>query len=126
MRGGLRIYVQGRSLAFSKDVVCRLRLTEEIVSRKYTQFSEIQIETGMSYIRELKDKYPQGAIIADVPSNRAGGANACLEGYINTGITGTQILEVPVQINPIPQRLLDEASMFDIKIRDINGKTYNP
>lgn len=99
---------------------------EEIVSRKYTQFSEIQIETGMSYIRELKDKYPQGAIIADVPSNRAGGANAGLESLINTKIRGTQILEVPVQNNPIPQQLLDEAKKYRIKIRDINGKIYNP
>ena len=99
---------------------------KEIVSRKYTQFSEIQIETGLSYIRELKDKYPQGALIADVPSNRAGGANAGLEGSINTGIVGTQILEVPVQRNPIPQLILDEATNNKIIIRDANNNIYNP
>ena len=47
----------------------------EIVSRKYTQLSEISKETAIRYLKELSEKYSPGSVIADVPSNRVG-ANA--------------------------------------------------
>ena len=40
---------------------------KEIVSRKYTQLSEVSEETAIRYLKELKDKYSPGSIIADVP-----------------------------------------------------------
>ena len=44
----------------------------EIVSRKKTQLGEVSEETAIRYLKELKDKYAPGAIIADVPSNKTG------------------------------------------------------
>jgi len=46
--------------------------TGEIVSRKYTQLSEVSEETAIRYLKELSDKYAPGSVIADVPSNRTG------------------------------------------------------
>jgi hypothetical protein len=98
---------------------------QEIVSRKYTQFSEIQESTGIKYIQELKDKYPSGvAKIADVPSNKIGGANSALQGQISQPVTGQMILEIPVQKNGIHQSVLTEANKWGIKIRDVQGKIY--
>ena len=45
---------------------------KEIVSRKYTQLSEVSEETAIRYLKELSDKYAPGSVIADVPSNRTG------------------------------------------------------
>jgi hypothetical protein len=98
---------------------------KEIVSRKYTQFFDIQESTGIKYIQELKDKYPSGvAKIADVPSNKIGGANSALQGQIGQSINGKMILEIPVQTNSIPQSVISEANKWGIKIRDVQGKIY--
>jgi hypothetical protein len=35
------------------------------------------------------------------------------------------ILEVPVQEESVPERVLDYANKHHIKIRDIKGKNYN-
>ena len=52
------------------------------------------------------------------------GANAGIfeenEGNI---LKGQMILEVPVQENPVPEKVLDYANKHYIKIRDIKGKT---
>jgi filamentous hemagglutinin len=101
----------------------------EIVSRKYTQFSEIEEATGIKYIQELKDKYPSGeAIIANVDSNKTigevKGNNYQLESLINTQIDGEMILEIPVQIKPIPPSVINEARKWGIKIRDVQGNVY--
>jgi hypothetical protein len=96
---------------------------ETLRSGKYTQFADIQESTGTKYIQELKDKYPPGTKIADVPSNKTGGSNASLENIIE--IDGQMILEIPVQNNPIPQSVLDEATKWDIDIRDVQGTIYN-
>jgi len=95
---------------------------KEIVSRKHTQFSEITESTGLSYIREMKNKYPPGTKIADVPSNVTG-ANKNLQ--IGDGIQGEMILEVPVQKGSIPESIIKEANKHKITIRDINGLEYN-
>lgn len=98
---------------------------QEIVSRKYTQFFDIQESTGIKYIDELTDKYPPNTKIADVASNKVGGGNATLKNDIGKGIDGKMILEIPVQTKPIPQSILDRANMKGIDIRDIQGKIYN-
>jgi hypothetical protein len=97
---------------------------KEIVSRKYTQFSDIEEATGIKYVQELRDKYPAGTKIADVPSNKTGGANASLQGNINNGIAGQMILEIPVQKNGIPQVVINYAKNEGIIIRDIFGTIY--
>jgi len=38
---------------------------------------------------------------------------------------GQQILEIPVQNKPIPQRIIDYANENNIIIRDVEGKVYN-
>ena len=96
---------------------------QEIVSRKYTQFSEIQESTGIKYIQELKDKYSPGTIIANVPSNKIGGTNSTLQSQVD--IRGKMYLEIPVQSAPIPQSVIDRANNLNIDIRDVQGKIYN-
>ncbi|WP_369049321.1 hypothetical protein [Tenacibaculum sp. UWU-22] len=103
---------------------------QEIVSRKYTQFSDIQESTGVKYIQELYNKYPKGkAVIADVASNKTvngvKGANHDLFSKIGQTIDGDMILEIPVQTNGIPQSIINEANARLIKIRDVQGKIYN-
>ena len=39
-------------------------------------------------------------------------------------LRGQMILEVPVQEEPVPERVLRYAAKEKIKIRDINGKEY--
>ena len=92
-------------------------LGKEIVSRKYTQFSEIQESTGIGYVNELAYKYAPGSVISDSPFNPK-----VLRG---STLTGDMILEVPVQNNPIPQNVLNSATSKGITIRDVLGKEYN-
>ena len=96
----------------------------EIVSRKYTQLSEILEKTAIGYLKELSEKYSPGSVIADVPSNRVG-ANAGIfkenEGNI---LKGQMILEVPVQKEPVPESVLRYAAKEKIKIRDTEGTIY--
>ena len=42
---------------------------KEIVSRKYTQLSEVSEETAIRYLKKLTDKYAPSLIIAEVSSN---------------------------------------------------------
>ena len=98
---------------------------EEIVSRKHTQLSEIQENTAIDYINEIDKKYPEGAKIADVPSNKVGGTNEGVFEHGNT-LSGEKILEVPVQDKPVPQSVIDAANDKGVKIRDVNGTIYNP
>lgn len=81
--------------------------------------SEIKKETAFDYIHELRGKYPEGSIIADVPSNKTGGRNGGLTEDIGKGIIGELILEVPVQKMPIPQNILDEAAKWNIVIKEV-------
>jgi hypothetical protein len=89
--------------------------TNEIVSRKFTQLSQITENTAESYINEAVTKYPPGATIADVPSSGSL-AGSTLQGQV--------ILEVPVQTAPIPQSILDAASKAKVIIRDVTGHRY--
>ena len=90
---------------------------KEIVSRKYTQFSDIKESTGIGYVNELAYKYSPGSVISDSPFN----PNA-LKG---STLQGDMILEVPVQNNPTPQSVLNSATNKGITIRDVLGKEYN-
>lgn len=86
-----------------------------IVSRKMTQLAEVKEETALRYLRELRDKYPGGRPIANVPSSGP---------LAGTRLIGRQILEVPIQEKPVPQRVVQEAANLGIIIRDVDGKEY--
>lgn len=95
----------------------------EIVSRKYTQLAEINEETAIKYLKELKEKYPEGAAIAEVPSSISGANKGILK--YGDDLKGQMILEVPVQSKPVPQKVLEYADKNDIIIRDISNRTYS-
>ena len=99
--------------------------TGEIVSRKYTQLSEVSEETAIRYLKELSDKYAPGSIIADVPSNRTGLNKGIFEVNQGRDLKGKMILEVPVQKKQIPQNVINYADKLRIKIRNTNNKLYN-
>lgn len=98
--------------------------TGEIVSRKYTQLSEVSEETAIRYLKELSDKYAPGSIIADVPSNRTGLNKGIFEVNQGRDLKGQMILEVPVQKKLVPESILKYARDNNIQIRDINGNVY--
>jgi len=89
--------------------------TGEIVSRKFTQFSDITETTANNYIREAVNKYPAGATIAKVSSSGS---------LAGRQLEGINILEVPPQAKPIPQSILDSAKKANVMIRDTSGKVY--
>ena len=89
----------------------------EIISRKYTQLASIKVSTGIGYLDELIRKYPSGAIITDSPFNPR-----ALRGQV---LTGSYILEIPVQREAIPEVIIDAANSRGIIIRDVRGKEYN-
>lgn len=98
---------------------------KEIVSRKYTQLSEVSEETAIRYLKELENKYSPGSIIADVPSNKTGSNEKIFELNGDNVLRGQMILEVPVQKADIPPNVLEYAKKHYIKIRDIKDKYYN-
>ena len=98
--------------------------TGEIVSRKYTQLSEVSEETAIRYLKELSDKYAPGSIIADVPSNRTGVNKGIFELNQGDKLKGQMILEVPVQKKSVRESILKYARDKKIQIRDINGNVY--
>ena len=89
--------------------------TGEIISRKFTQLSDINESTAARYIQEAITKYPPGATIAKVPSSGELGGQK---------LQGSLILEVPPQVKDIPKSVLDAAGKAGVVIRDSNGKVY--
>jgi hypothetical protein len=87
----------------------------EIVSRKFTQLSDVQEKTAIGYINELPSKYPVNGTVANVPSSR---------GLAGQPLLGQHYLEVPVQVRPVPQSVIDAADRAGVLIRDVNGKIY--
>ena len=98
--------------------------TGEIVSRKYTQLSEVSEETAIRYLKELSDKYAPGSVIADVPSNRTGVNKGIFDVNGDNVLRGKMILEVPVQKKSVRESILKYAREKKIQIRDINGNVY--
>ena len=98
--------------------------TGEIVSRKRTQLRRIPEEIAIRYLKELEAKYSPGSVITDVPSNRVGANAGIFEENGGKTLHGQMILEVPVQEESVPERVLKYARDKNIQIRDINGKEY--
>ena len=92
-------------------------LLRKSYSRKFTQLSDVREQTAINYIDEIQAKYPARARIADVPTNFE-------SGLAGQRLTGQYILEVPVQAQPVPQRILDAADQAGVLIRDVSGKVY--
>ena len=97
----------------------------EIVSRKKTQLYGVSEETAIRYLKELKEKYSPGSIIADVPSNISKANDGIFKANKGNILDGQMILEVPVQKAKISPNVLEYAKKHYIKIRDIKGKYYN-
>ncbi|MGC0368306.1 hypothetical protein [Microbacterium sp. SLBN-111] len=81
----------------------------EIVSRKYTQLSEISEETAKRYIAEIERKYSPGTPLSD-----------------GRRLRGRPFLEVPVQEFDVPRSIVDYARTFrpPVLIRDTLGRIY--
>ena len=90
-----------------------------------TQLYKVSDKTAIRYLKELKDKYAPGAIIADVPSNKTGVNRDIFEVNQGNKLKGQMILEVPEQKEKISPKVLEYAKKNDIIIRDVNGKIYN-
>lgn len=111
------VELEAKEVGGKKFVVDSYVPNKEIVSRKFTQLSEVKESTAISYVRELAQKYSSGSKVSNGPFN----PNALKGGRLK----GELILEIPVQNKPIPQSVLDEATKNKITIRDINGKEHN-
>ncbi|AJI22211.1 ribonuclease YeeF family protein [Priestia megaterium] len=111
------VELEAKEVGGKKYVVDSYAPNKEIVSRKFTQLSEVQEKTAKSYLNEITKKYSSGSKI----SNSTFNPNALKGGRLK----GELILEVPVQNKTIPQTILDEATKNRIVIRDIKGKVYN-
>jgi hypothetical protein len=95
----------------------------EIISRKSlaTHNGQIAFTSDgemIEHFQEFALKYPNGALIADTRTTRK-------LGLANQTLTGHYILEVPRQNWAIPDRIIEEAKIRRITIRDVNGKVYN-
>ena len=82
-------------------------------------------ETAIRYLKELKEKYSPGSIIADVPSNISKANDGIFRANNGNVLKGQMILEVPKQNAVISPNVLEYAKKNDIIIRDVNGKIYN-
>ncbi|WP_234969339.1 hypothetical protein [Bacillus massilinigeriensis] len=111
------VELEAKEVGGKKYVVDSYAPNKEIVSRKFTQLSEVQEKTAKSYLNEITKKYSSGSKI----SNGTFNPNALKGGRLK----GELILEIPVQNKPIPQTILDEATKNRIIIRDFKGKVYN-
>lgn len=100
-------------------------LKREIVSRKYSQLSDVNLDTAKSYIREITNKYDKGTTIGDSPSVQAleESSGLTLEG---TRLDGDLILEVPNQAKAVPREVLEYALDRKVTIRTAEGLVLNP
>jgi hypothetical protein len=89
---------------------------QAIVSRKETQLAQVTLKSALQYVREVPKKYAPRTPIAKVKSNK---------GIKDTYLRGQMYLEVPVQIEPVPRAVLDEAQRLDVIIRDVTGREYH-
>ena len=84
----------------------------EVISHKFTQLADIQLDTAKGYISELVTKY----------SDEMTNSKKILDGLGEQVSTKKlrNILEVPPQLKAIPQEILDYADQEDVIIREIS------
>lgn len=83
---------------------------------KATQLAVAQEATPLKSLRELANKSPPVRNITNVPSSGPP------EGQPPRG---RQVLEVPIQQQPVPRRVVQEANNLGIITRDVNGTKYH-
>src|SRR5690625_4146565 len=108
------VELAAKEVGGKKYVVDSYAPNKEIVSRKFTQLSEVQEKTAKSYLNEITKKYSSGSKI----SNGTFNPNALKGGRLK----GELILEVPVQNKPIPQAILDEATKTGLLLEISRGR----
>ena len=88
---------------------------EAVVSRKNTQLAEVNYSTAKHYIDEFRKNYmarDARFTIADTDKNKL-----VMPERIGDPLLGTMYLEVPEQVRPIPQRIVEYAAEKGITIR---------
>jgi len=98
---------------------------QAVVSRKFTQLSNITPETARAYISEAVAKYQPGRadlLVAHSPANLTQFDQ--LDGMVGSPLRGKLVLEVPVQTAPIPPSVLHYAAEQGVMIRDVAGTIY--
>ncbi|MDR2235735.1 MAG: DUF4280 domain-containing protein [Chryseobacterium sp.] len=93
---------------------------KEIVSRKFSQLTNIAEDTAKKYIDELVEKYAPDTVIKNTPRNADAIAKA------GDKLAGEMILEVPVQKSGLPKAVIEHANDLGVTIRDVTGKILNP
>ncbi|MBS4104143.1 hypothetical protein [Tsukamurella paurometabola] len=91
---------------------------QAIISRKLTQFAEIQASTAREYINQFLRSYPAGAEIGN--STQAAASN-----MVGKFLQGEQILQVPPQAAAIPAEIAEYAASRGVYIVDIAGNVLN-
>ena len=91
----------------------------EMVSRKSGDAGQLAT-AGVEPLQEMVIKYKPGMIISRVPS-APGGLNGK---YAGKPIFGRRVLEVPPQVAPIPDDVLDYAARNGVIIRDWHRNVY--
>lgn len=82
----------------------------QIVSRKSTQFGEVQLSTAQGYLTEASSKYAPGTEILDTDFNPKELRGKTLQGDL--------YLEVPEQNTEIPKQVNTKAEELEITIRE--------
>ena len=84
-----------------------------IVSRKYTQLSDVKKETAYKYLNEITQKYSGGTDIIDGNFN-----SAELRGG-ELSPDAQLVLQVPTQNNAIPEKVQKKADELGVKIEEV-------
>lgn len=87
---------------------------KEIVSRKFTQLSEVLESSAIKSANEAVAKYGPGTLVTDVPS----GHEKLGSDGVGKPLVGKLYLEVPPQNNPVPEAVLEAAEDLDVRIRE--------
>jgi len=87
---------------------------KEIISRKFTQLSEVTVSTAKKYLDEMVEKYRPGTPIKNTARNAEAMAHS-------PTLQGKMILEVPRQKGAIPKEILEHAAENKVIIRSTDG-----
>jgi hypothetical protein len=100
---------------------------DEVVSRRRTQFADIQPSAGIGYIDEMLKKYnpkDEHLTVSGTPANRAQFGDAATA-MVAEPFDGRMVFEVPVQHSPVPMAILEHARKWWVEIRDVAGTVYS-
>lgn len=104
-----KVYTYSQMHLANGKVLDALIPGKEIISHKFTQLSDITLDTAKKYIDEIEKKY------ADQMTN-----SSKLTEQVSTQDLA-KVLEIPPQAKEIPADVLKHASDNDVVIREISG-----